>query len=667
MIAGLINKSLDINYNLDYLVIVPKKDEEILDAFAFTFGNTMIFNNTVEDLEYVARFLRNNNVGQLIFVNYYAEYDEIINTLIDEHEIKFIFTKGLGEFSDPCVLAEYNCICNKYDEGSIHEIGFLDPFLYRVVHGGRRNTKQILLDCCSMKSGGSLKEMTVGVLNSDSSNYDSFYNELSALTFLPEYTARVMNPSETTVDFAEQYGVKLKKDTSFDELLINNSCNVYINFAGTNPVVFLMSMDAGTPCIVGNNSFLGDYPELEKYLVMKSDDDVNEMVERIRDCVVNRDVIMKKYKQFRKDYSKRANCLAEDFLGRKRGWRRDVDNEKLLTVVVPVYNTEKHIASCLDSVIEARVPEMEVLVINDGSTDGSEKIINQYLEEYPNLIRYIKQENGGLGHVRNVGLLEAKGKYLASVDSDDTIDSEFFKASLSYMKKDIDVIICDWMSISDRENFETAALDYVFNKRKILEGLLYTTIMPSTCNKIIKSSLFRDNKIEYLEQKYEDLSANPLALLKAHTAKYIRKPYYNYYLRENSLMRSKIDPREMVDALVYLDKRLAITNDSIDLEEFKYFTYSWRIEEYIINPLHELNGKELSSAVDYINKNAFSLINEIFNGKHYKKMLMGLKSKELREYIKGRNEAFSEKKLKEFLKKAQSAQKLTAGIIYYGD
>ena len=648
MVEGLIDKSLDVNYNLDYLVVVPKKDEEILDAVVFTFGNTILFNNTVEDLECVARFLRNNNVGQLIFVNYYAEYDEIINTLIDEHDIKFIFTKGLGEFSDPCVLAEFNCICNKYDEGSIHEIGFLDPFLYRVVHGKRRNTKQVLLDCGSESTNSLVEEITVGFLNSDSSNYDSFYNELSALTFLPEYTARVMNPSETTVGFAERYGISIKREDSFDKLVANNRCNVYINFAGTDPVVFLKSMDTGVPCVVGNNTFLGNYPELSKFLVMESDDDVNEIAEKIIDCVINRDEILKKYKKFRKDYSKRASRLAEDFLGIKRSSSNAIAYKKLLTVVVPVYNTEKYISSCLDSVIEASVSGMEILVVNDGSTDGGERIIKDYLEKYPDLIRYIKQKNGGLGHVRNVGLLEAKGKYLASVDSDDTIDSEFFKAALPYMKKDIDVIICDWMSASEKESFETAALDHVFNKRKTLEGLLYTTIMPSTCNKIIKSSLFRDNKIEYLEQKYEDLSANPLALLKAHTVKYIRKPYYNYYLRGNSLMRSKIDPREMVDALVYLDKRLATTNETINLEEFKFFTYSWRIEEYIINPL-------------------YGLINGIFESEYYTKMLKGLKSKELREYIKGRNEAFKKKKLKEFLKKAQPARELTAGIIYYGD
>ena len=136
--------------------------------------------------------------------------------------------------------------------------------------------------------------------------------------------------------------------------------------------------------------------------------------------------------------------------------------------------------------------------------------------------------------------------------------SHLIAGALPYLKDGVDVVICDWMSVTDEKNFETAALDWVFEKRKKMEGLLYTTIMPSTCNKIFKKSLFLDNNVKYLEQKYEDLSANPLVLLKAETVKYIHKPYYNYYLRDNSLMRSKINPRQMVDALSYLDKKLKI-------------------------------------------------------------------------------------------------------------
>ena len=426
-------------------------------------------------------------------------------------------------------------------------------------------------------------------------------------------------------------------------------------------------MDLGVPCIIGNNNFLPEeYSIMNQYLVVKSDDDVNEIARKIKG-LIDKKKIMREYEKFRTKYSKKVKKLAEDFLGFNVIKYNEIKYDKLLTVIVPVYNTGKYLAECLDSVVVARIPEMEILVINDGSVDNSEAVIKEYVKKYPDLIRYIKQKNHGLGNVRNVGLHEARGKYIASVDSDDTIQPQMLNEALPYMKNNIDIIMCDWMSISERERFETAALDWVFEKRKEVEGLFYTTIMPSTCNKIMKRSLFLNNKIEYLEQKYEDLSANPCVLLKAETIKYIRRPYYNYYLRDNSLMRSKINPRQMVDVLAFLNIRLKNQKKTVDMEEFKYYTYSWRIEEYIINPLYEMSGEELDETVKYIYDNVYKLMKDVFDSKYHKEMLKKMKSRELREFIKERDEAFSKKKLNEFVMKNKKPQKLRAGIIYYGD
>ena len=400
---------------------------------------------------------------------------------------------------------------------------------------------------------------------------------------------------------------------------------------------------------------------------MESDDDIDEIAERLNKCIENKEIILEEYRKFREDYSKKVRESVVDFLEIGICDRKYTIYDKLLTVVVPVYNTEKYLARCLDSIIGASIPNMEILVINDGSTDGSGKIIKEYSSKYPDLIRYIEQKNGGLGHVRNVGLKEAKGRYIASVDSDDTIDVEFLRSALTYMEEDVDVIVCDWMSISGEGPFETAAVDWVFDKRSKIEGILYTTIMPSTCNKIMKKELF--DGVCYLEQKYEDLSTNPLALVRAETLKYLHKPYYNYYLTNNSLMRSTINPKEMVDAIKYLDSGLKNCNLVINEEEFKYYTYSWRIEEFIINPLYELGGEELNRTINYIDEKMGGIINEIFESIYYKDMLDGLQSNELREYIIRRNEAIKDKKLRYFIESNKNVKpmKLTPNIIYYGD
>ena len=664
---GMIKKENDLSYHLDYLIILPTKDSSLLEAFSYTFGNVYLFNNTIDDLEGLNSFLKRNVISKLVFVDYYAEFDEVINALNDEHEIKAIFTKGFGELSDPIVLNEYLKICEKYDSKIIDEIGFLDPNLCDVVRQKRRKVKKIMLDIPFKKEDKiECSNNTVGLLNSDNSNYDSFFNELGSFVLMPNYRAKVYSPTKITHEFAKEYRIDLLESKSFNELVENNICNMCINFSGTNPTIFLRSMDLGIPCIVGNNYFLNkSYPELKKYLELKSDDDVNEISEKVISAIKNKKIIMNKYKIFRKNYKIEAKELAKKFLGAQL--RYDTyDYEKLLTVVVPVYNTQSFLPRCLDSIIDDRIPGMEVLIIDDGSTDSSIEIASNYCEKYPDLIRVITQKNSGLGNVRNIGLREARGKYLASVDSDDTIQKGFFTESLKYLKEDVDVVIFDWLSVSDETAFETVACDAVFNKRKEYEGLLYTTIMPSTCNKIIKTEIFRKNNLKYLEQKYEDLSVNPVALLLARTVKYIKKPFYNYYLRNGSLMRSKIDPKNMVDAINYLQNNLK-KNTIIVSDEFIYYTYSWRIEEYIINAIYELKGKELETAVDYIYEHFLRIMLNVFNGEHYKGMLDKLNNAKIRDYIVERNDAIRNKQLIKFIKSNTKRYKLTAGIIYYGD
>ena len=93
-----------------------------------------------------------------------------------------------------------------------------------------------------------------------------------------------------------------------------------------------------------------------------------------------------------------------------------------VSVIVPVYNVEKYIKKCLDSLVNQTLEDIEIVVINDGSPDNSQKIIDKYVKKYPDKVKsYIKQ-NGGLGSARNYGIEKAMGKYLCFVDSDDYIN-----------------------------------------------------------------------------------------------------------------------------------------------------------------------------------------------------------------------------------------------------
>ena len=111
-----------------------------------------------------------------------------------------------------------------------------------------------------------------------------------------------------------------------------------------------------------------------------------------------------------------------------------------ISVIVPVYNTEKYIKKCLDSLINQTMKNIEIIVVNDGSNDHSEEIIKDYENKYPEMVKYYKKENGGLSSARNYGLEKAKGEYIAFVDSDDYIDKELFSKLDEYIDKNIDLI-----------------------------------------------------------------------------------------------------------------------------------------------------------------------------------------------------------------------------------
>lgn len=662
-------KSLDIIYNKKYLVIVPTMSEELLDSFEYTFGNSLLMKNDLDEISFYTQFINQNNFQQIIFVDFQLEYLELIDKLDEKHDIKFIFTKSLASLSDTFFYDVFKNIVKLYNQEKISAIGFLDNNLYQVLKKKYKNIFYLLLDREECTSAQNKNDKTIGILNNQEDPKHSYYNELSAIKLLDGYTAKITKPSKVNKEFLKTFDIQYKV---VKNAIKNNEINLYINFTNNNYLLFLESMDNNIPCILGNTSILDNNKKLKEYLVMKSDDDVNEIADRVKNAIKNKKEILKLYSDFRKEYKEETIKRVEKFTGIEKNINlKEMKYDKLLSVIVPVYNVEGYLAKSLQSILDARIDDMEILVINDGSKDNSEEIALKFQKKYPNIIRYIKQENHGLGNVRNVGLKEAKGKYIASIDSDDTININFFTDAEEYMNKNVDMIIYDWLTVTDKEKYPTAALDYIYIGKNRYRGILYTTIMPSQCNKIIKKELYDRLKINYIEDKYEDLSTNPIVLMATETIKYINKPYYEYYIRSNSIMRSS-PGYSMIDVIGKVNKRLEQYKKycNLDLQEFKFNIFYWRIEQYIINPLFDLEGKELDKMIEYIEKNIKDLYLDLLNSKFGEKMINNIKNKKLQENIIKRNKMINKGELKEFIikfKKQKEKYSLTPPIIVYGE
>ena len=214
----------------------------------------------------------------------------------------------------------------------------------------------------------------------------------------------------------------------------------------------------------------------------------------------------------------------------------------LFSVVIPVYNVKDYLEKCVDSVLAQDCGDYEIILVDDGSTDGvSPEICDRYALANPDRIRVIHQENQGLGGARNTGLEAARGEYLFFVDSDDRIVPH----ALSYLEGQIRQTHADmylFRLFYDRDGVLTPAdplrvlTDVVLHPAQCPELLLES---PSASVRVCRRSLFLEGQIRFPAGIwYEDLATTPKCLLHARSVVALSEPLYCYLLRDGSIMRN---------------------------------------------------------------------------------------------------------------------------------
>lgn len=209
----------------------------------------------------------------------------------------------------------------------------------------------------------------------------------------------------------------------------------------------------------------------------------------------------------------------------------------LLSIIVPVYNTEKYLRECLDSIIKQTCDSIEIILINDGSTDGSGMIMQEYKQKYPDLIRVINQENHGIGYTRNKGIGLANGKYITFIDSDDTIENDYCERMCEKAEAEsLDMVVCDFYEV-DEKSHEKKCIDLLhFEKTDIKHSPeLIFEINSSPWNKVYRTELVKESGVRFPEElKYEDA----VYLLKfmgiCNSIGKVDKPLVNYLIRVGS-------------------------------------------------------------------------------------------------------------------------------------
>lgn len=247
---------------------------------------------------------------------------------------------------------------------------------------------------------------------------------------------------------------------------------------------------------------------------------------------------------------------------------------KKISIIVPVYNTEKYLEKCLESLVNQTLENIEIIVINDGSTDNSPNIIEKYEKLYPEKIKAFTKPNGGISSTRNFGLSKSSGEYIGFIDSDDYIEhnmyEELYKKAI---EGDFDVTICNTTLVYENE-VETNTLkmyidDDIINKEKIKESMNY--FYPVLWDKIIKRSLIYNTEGSYLEFEngvwYEDMQWLIKLYPRINSIGVVNKPLHYYLQRGQSITYTYND--KLYDIINNMDNVIEYYKNNNLYEEYK--------------------------------------------------------------------------------------------------
>lgn len=269
-----------------------------------------------------------------------------------------------------------------------------------------------------------------------------------------------------------------------------------------------------------------------------------------------------------------------------------------VSVIVPVYNVEPYIKRCLESLVNQTLKNIEIIVVNDGSPDNSQDIIDKYVKKYPNKVKSYIKENGGQGSARNFGLTVASGEYIGYVDSDDYVELDMYeKMYKKAIKSNLDIVICGSYNVYENGKREIELDREIFkdNKKNAFFGRM------AVWNKIYKKQLLLDSNISFRSKLwYEDLDFTLQILTKAKKIGYINKPFYNYLIREGSTMNnSKVDRN--LEILLAFDE--VVNNSELDQSILEFLMID---HIYISAVVRVINA-------DVNNKKRLVIINKLIN------------------------------------------------------
>lgn len=296
------------------------------------------------------------------------------------------------------------------------------------------------------------------------------------------------------------------------------------------------------------------------------------------------------------------------------------DKEDLISIIIPVYNVEKYLARCLESVINQSYTNLEILLINDGSTDSSLQICEKYAEK-DSRIKIFSHKNQGLAYTRGWGIQQAKGNYISQIDSDDIIDLNFISILHSKLiSTQSDFVQCNYTLVDENLNIlgndiQPKPHEKSYTGHEYLEMLYDDDIRPGNIimwNKLYKKKLWENIKIAY-GNLHDDDYVLPYIMDKANKVTVIPISLYSYVIRKGSITN--------LPDLAYIIKK-QFDYQWVQDDRYRYF----KSKKYSI--LSSRTIEERVNDIRNIHKNIKTLDSTVIKQKYQKKL-----QEDIRKYL----------------------------------
>lgn len=291
---------------------------------------------------------------------------------------------------------------------------------------------------------------------------------------------------------------------------------------------------------------------------------------------------------------------------------------KKISIIVPVYKTEKYLDRCIESIVNQTYKNIEIILVDDGSPDNCPKMCDDWANR-DDRIKVVHKENGGLSDARNKGLESATGDYIGFVDSDDVISEKMYETLLVLIEKnDCEISKCDFYRFNEGDNpkYTIKEKSNIINSDEMLKNVLLDKMGNYVCNKLFKKELFDDISFEN-NVAYEDMFIFYKLVLKSNKIAVTNSELYGYMQRKDSITNG-CSVKNVKDYMNAINTRY---NDLADNKELKKYLELSKIIGIYIYHIKAVSTKDKEFFFSDEALNEYKVLKDLIKFKYLKSYL----------------------------------------------